>query len=478
MKILIIGATEAALAAAARLRRLDEGALIVLIDHRSNVLGLEALQGYDIDIRLDTQVIWPEVPKDSLDLKSGGNTYSENYNKLLVSYEVDKGFFPPVKSCFANVFNLSNFDLFNSQWQEVDRFIAQNRPQTAIIRGGDMVGVLAATRLLAHGVRVNLISEEAVPSDLDRDIAGHVTKFLQSRGLRLAKSESEVVMIADIGLNCRHMPMPKPPEFAALPFGLYKTQELFVNTIVNNSFTGEAVDAPALARAKGRAAADEAVVGPLKLFKRDRSVKTTINLQFVEIFGKQLAVFGLGEKELSEQRLAYMYSIVPVADGFLKLIYDNFGKILGFTAWGRSIKQYVDIMAVTVQLGGDIYNLTTMETLGGRALEILGKISQNVVEKRLCVAYWDEVSEVDFERTTLLDVRNSESFEAWHIGGSLNIPLGDLRNKLVFLDGRKEIITICDTGRESYLAARILAVHVDNVRYLTGGLTYCREILG
>ena len=54
------------------------------------------------------------------------------------------------------------------------------------------------------------------------------------------------------------------------------------------------------------------------------------------------------------------------------------------------------------------------------------------------------------------------------IAGALNIPLGELRQRLSEVPRDREIIAYCQSGQRSYLAARLLAQKGFRVRNLTG----------
>jgi rhodanese-related sulfurtransferase len=56
----------------------------------------------------------------------------------------------------------------------------------------------------------------------------------------------------------------------------------------------------------------------------------------------------------------------------------------------------------------------------------------------------------------ILDVRTTLEFEDGHIEGALNIPLDDLRNRIVELDKEEEILIYCWKGGRSYSAFNIL----------------------
>jgi len=60
------------------------------------------------------------------------------------------------------------------------------------------------------------------------------------------------------------------------------------------------------------------------------------------------------------------------------------------------------------------------------------------------------------ERPFLLDVRTSQEFGGGHIPGAVNVPLDDLRSRLVELPRDREIAVYCQVGQRGYLATRIL----------------------
>lgn len=58
----------------------------------------------------------------------------------------------------------------------------------------------------------------------------------------------------------------------------------------------------------------------------------------------------------------------------------------------------------------------------------------------------------------IIDVRSSGEFFGGHIENSLNIPLGDLPDKLEYLkDKNQPIITCCASGMRSAGAAKLLS---------------------
>lgn len=60
------------------------------------------------------------------------------------------------------------------------------------------------------------------------------------------------------------------------------------------------------------------------------------------------------------------------------------------------------------------------------------------------------------EGAIILDVRTQNEFDMGHIQGSLNISLGEIRNRYVELDTSKTYITVCSHGLRSVKAENIL----------------------
>jgi len=76
------------------------------------------------------------------------------------------------------------------------------------------------------------------------------------------------------------------------------------------------------------------------------------------------------------------------------------------------------------------------------------------------------------EPVALLDVREEAEFAFSHIPGAVNIPLGELDNRLSELDSEKMILVVCRTGNRSDLASQKLAGKgFRNVRNVIPGMS-------
>jgi rhodanese-related sulfurtransferase len=69
-----------------------------------------------------------------------------------------------------------------------------------------------------------------------------------------------------------------------------------------------------------------------------------------------------------------------------------------------------------------------------------------------------------------LDVRLPSEFEAFHLEGSVNLPLYFIRMKLKTLDPKVPYVVVCDSGRRSSAGAFLLSERGFESYCLRGGL--------
>jgi rhodanese-related sulfurtransferase len=69
----------------------------------------------------------------------------------------------------------------------------------------------------------------------------------------------------------------------------------------------------------------------------------------------------------------------------------------------------------------------------------------------------------------IIDVRPAAVANKRPVPGAKNIPLGELRGRLAEIDRSQPVFTVCQMGKTSYFAARILANHGFDARSILGG---------
>ena len=70
----------------------------------------------------------------------------------------------------------------------------------------------------------------------------------------------------------------------------------------------------------------------------------------------------------------------------------------------------------------------------------------------------------------VIDVRSPEEFGSGHLPNALNIPLGELRQRLLELPREREILVCCGVGQRAYYAVRLLVQHGFHASDLSGGM--------
>jgi hydroxyacylglutathione hydrolase len=76
---------------------------------------------------------------------------------------------------------------------------------------------------------------------------------------------------------------------------------------------------------------------------------------------------------------------------------------------------------------------------------------------------------------TVLDVRTPKEWQAGHIEGSVNIPLGELASRLADVPRDARVAVMCEAGYRSSLASSLLAREgIESIVNVEGGMSACR----
>ncbi len=74
------------------------------------------------------------------------------------------------------------------------------------------------------------------------------------------------------------------------------------------------------------------------------------------------------------------------------------------------------------------------------------------------ILYEEAMELYDNGQAVIIDVRDEEEYEQWHIGSAINIPVYDISRKIsdVVFNKSKIIVVYCKTGKRSKMAKKIL----------------------
>lgn len=208
MKVVIVGGVAGGATAAARIRRLDEQAEIVVFERSGFVsyanCGLPYYIGGMIEDPEDLTLQTPESffsrfrvhmkvhhevtaihpDQKSLTVKNleTGAVFEESYDKLLLS--------PGAKPVIPDLPGIDSSKLFTLRTVEdtfrIKEFVDQNKPKSAVIVGGGFIGLEMAENLRHLGMEVTIVQRpKQLMNPFDSDMASFIHSEVRKHGVKL-----------------------------------------------------------------------------------------------------------------------------------------------------------------------------------------------------------------------------------------------------------------------------------------------------
>jgi NADPH-dependent 2,4-dienoyl-CoA reductase/sulfur reductase-like enzyme len=206
-KVIIVGGVAGGASTAARLRRLDEHAEIIMFERDEYIsfanCGLPYYIGetikerdkllvqtpesmrarFNIDVRNNSEVVSVDTAKKTVTVKSKiKGDYTESYDYLVLS--------PGAKAIRPNIEGINSNKIFTLRnipdTDNIKAYVDQKGTNSAVVIGGGYVGVEMAENLKQRGLEVTLV--EAAPHILapfDTDIVLTVEKEMSDHGVDL-----------------------------------------------------------------------------------------------------------------------------------------------------------------------------------------------------------------------------------------------------------------------------------------------------
>ncbi len=229
---------------------------------------------------------------------------------------------------------------------------------------------------------------------------------------------------------------------------------------------------------------------------RDSSYKGTQGSSIAKVFDLSVASTGTNEKTLVRNGLEkgkdYESFVIlqnshatyyPGATQMtIKMIFEPAsGKILGAQIVGREgVDKRIDTIGVSMRLGASVYDLKDLElayappfSSAKDPVNMAGYVAENIRTGLVRIAPYD-APDTD-PGAVLLDVREEAEVAAYSVPGAVNIPLGQLRDRLSELEKDRRILIFCAIGVRAYNAARILAQNgFSKAEVYPGGVSFYR----
>ncbi|MGZ3938420.1 MAG: FAD-dependent oxidoreductase [Flavisolibacter sp.] len=538
MNYIIVGAVAGGASTAARLRRMDEKANIILFEKSDYIsyanCGLPYYIGdvikdrnklfvqtaasfktrFAIDVRVRTEVTAIDPINKTItatDLTTG-RTYSERYDKLVLSPGAE-----PIRPPLPGINEKGIFTLRNVADSDYIRSYVQHfRFGRAVIIGSGFIGLEMAENLHRIGMDVSIVEmANQVMAPLDYPMAALVQQHLRSKvslflntkveGFKREGDQLKVLikddepLLADIViLSIGVRPDTRLATMAGLKIG--NARGIHVNEYLQTSdpdiyAVGDAIEflSPITglptntflagpANKQGRICANNIVFGNTQKYEG------AINTAIAKVFDMTIATAGVPVKQLEPANIPHYVSTTfsgshaeyyPGAEKMtiqLAFTPDN-GKLLSAQVVGYSgVDKRIDLLASVIKRGGTIDELTEIEhayappfSSAKDPVNIAGFAAENVLTNKIKLFYWDEASSID-RKDFLVDVRTPREFAEGSIPGAINIPIDELRCRMNELSRNRTIHIYCQIGLRGYLASRILLQNgFEKVFNLSGG---------
>lgn len=535
MKVVIIGGVAGGAGTAARLRRNDETAKIIMLERGAyisyancglpyyvggvitdkNALQLQTPerfhQRFNVDVRTENEVISVNAEKKTVTVKHGTETYEESYDKLVLSPGA-----APIRPHLPGMEKNHVFTLRNiPDTYAIHEFVTENKPETCAVIGAGFIGLEMAENLAEQGIKVSVVEGAAhVMPPIDMDMAHQVHNYIRAQGMDLYLGQTCTAM--DEGGVILSNGTKVPADMVILSIGVRPDTGFLADSgielgargeiLVNEYMETSAADVYALGDAVSvsHVVSGKKVLIPLaspankqgrivgdNLCGRKIAYKGSQGTSIMKFFGMTVAVTGEKEESLKAQGRPYQKVITTSASqaGYypggemmtVKTIFDpETGRILGAQIVGgiKGVDKRIDDMANAVRFGMTCYDLQEMElsyappfSSAKDPVNMAGYVVSNVIEGHMRPYAMEDLDKIPAEAIRL-DVRTPEECAGGMMPGFINIPLDNLRERLGELDLSKDIYITCQIGLRGYLAQRILAQNGADTWNISGGYRF------
>lgn len=425
MKYIVIGGVAGGATVAARLRRMDEQAEIILLERGAYVsyancglpyyiggeiserdhLFVQTVKGFQdrfaIDIRVRQEAVEILREQKAVRIKNleTGAEYTESYDKLVLSPGA-----APIRPNLEGI-NLPNiFTLRNvPDTDAIKNYITANRPRRAVVVGGGFIGLEMAENLHRQGLEVHVVEMgRQVMAPIDYSMASIVHHHMVEQGIhlhlergvtRFASSASgalEVVLsdeqkietdmvILSIGVR-PETTLAKDSGLAIGALGGISVNEYMQTSDPDIYALGDAVEVvhgvtgkSALiplagpANKQGRIVADNIVYGNVSVYSG------TIGTSIAQVFDLTVAAAGANSKLLDREKIPYLSSFThsqshagyyPGAVSMsVKILFSpENGRLLGAQIVGfDGVDKRIEMLAQVIQNQGTVADLMELE---------------------------------------------------------------------------------------------------------------------
>lgn len=519
-RIVIIGAVAAGTSAAAKARRNDENAEIVIYDMDEFIsysgCGLPYYIGglveklsnltprdpaffkskYNVDVLIRHQVLSIDTAQKTLIVKNltDGSEFSDHYDTLVISTGA-AAVVPPIPGVdLAHVFTLRN----PGDARAIRNYFDQQKPKTAAVIGSGFIGLEMVENLARIGLAVTVVEKlPQVCPFLDPDMAPYLQQYLEKQqvqvftGLSAAEIKADSVILDDgtsipadmvimaVGIR-PNVALAKSIGVAIGPTGAIAVNDKQQTSLPDIYACGDCAESFSIvdgrplyvplgstANKTGRITGDVITGRPL----RHRGIAGT---GIFKVFEMGIAATGLSEKKAREggYDVVIAHSNKPDKPEYfhgqeivIKAIADRkTEKLLGVQIVGyQGVDKRIDVFVTAMTAGMKISDLFHLDLAYAPPFSTtkdpvmyVGMILDNAINRGRELMTAEQLAAAEPGSIQVVDTRIEKQYTEDHVDQALNMPHSAFRKLIGTLDKDKPVVTYCNAGTTGNATQNIL----------------------
>ncbi|MGL4789983.1 MAG: FAD-dependent oxidoreductase [Anaerotignaceae bacterium] len=539
MKIIVIGAVAAGTSAAAKARRNNDKAEIVIYEKDQYIsysgCGLPYYIGgeveeiddltprdpvffkkkYNVDIFTSHKVLNISTENKEITVKNliTNEEFKDTYHKLVIATGATP-FVPNIKGIdLDHVFFLRNV----KNAIGIKDYMEINKPKTAVIVGTGFIGFELLENLIHENIEVTIIEKaDKITPNLDYDMAQFLENTLTKQGVKILKNtevteiENNHVIVSENKKISADMVIiatgvrPNVELAKKANINLGDTGAIAVNTKMETNIKdifacGDCIETYSLitnkgvyrplgstANKTGRIAGDSLTGGKL-------TYKGNLSTGIFKIFQYTVATTGMTEEEAKKEgyNIEVCHNIKPNKPEYMggkemtiKAVADKeTGRLLGVQIVGQEgVDKRIDVFATLITYKATVEELFHLDlayappfSTTKDPIHYTGMILDNAISNNRPIITANNIESLG--DVQIIDARSeSDYIQKGHVLSAINIPHGKLRTEISNLDKNKTTITYCNKGVTGNAAQNILLGNgFKNVYNLSGGQKFYKE---
>jgi NADPH-dependent 2,4-dienoyl-CoA reductase/sulfur reductase-like enzyme/rhodanese-related sulfurtransferase len=519
-RIVIIGAVAAGTSAAAKARRNDEKAEIVIYEMDKDIsysgCGLPYYIGgkvddiktltprnpeffkskYNVDVMIKHQVLSADSQTKTIRVRRLDDNYEfeDRYDILVISTGATS-ILPAIPGAdLPHVFTLRN----PSDARAIRASIEQNKPINAVVIGSGFIGLEMVENLSRAGMNITLVEKlPQVCPFVDPDMAPYLQEYLKKKGVRVLTGKAAAGIDAETVLLDDGKWL--PADLVIMAVGVRPNVELARNMGVRLGKTGaiavdqfmrtnipdvyscgdcteaySIIDGRPLFRPLGSTANKMGRITGDMISGGCLAFRGIAGTGIFKVFEMSVAACGLSEKEARESGydVVVSHSIKPdkpeYYDGremVIKAIADRkTEKLLGVQIIGyEGVDKRMDVFVTAITAGMKVSDLFHLDLAYAPPFSttkdpvmFIGMIMDNVINRDRELMTAEMLGCYEKSSIQVVDAREENQYRDSHVDSARSIPHAALREKMKSLDRSKPVVTYCNKGTTGNAAQNIL----------------------